>query len=260
MENREAVKRQYANPNRLNVRIAFQQKFSQNQYGFGPWLMDQYDFPPNARVLELGCGTGGMWQGKQELIDRFGELMLTDFSDGMLQDAQKNLQSMRGVQFRLADIQNLPFEDDSYDFVIANMMLYHVPDRPKAIAEVRRVLRPGGTFVCATYGEVGIATYLKDMMLGIVNMKSPNTNFTLQNGAELLRTQFEQVERRDYPDCFIVDDANAIVEYLMSMTDMLLVQGDGMSRGLVHAVIQGCMNAEGGTLKIPKEYGTFVCR
>ena len=260
MENREAVKRQYATPERLNVRIAFQQRFSQNQYGFAPWLMDQYDFPPNARVLELGCGTGGMWQGRQALIDGFDELMLTDFSEGMLQDAQRNLQGMRGIQFRLADIQNLPFADDSYDFVIANMMLYHVPDRPKAIAEVRRVLKPGGTFVCATYGEDGIAPYLKRMMDGIVSMKSPNANFTLQNGAALLREQFEEVERRDYPDHFEVDDADAVVSYLMSMTDMLITQGDAISIGLVKAVVQACMDAEGGKLKIPKEYGTFVCR
>ena len=260
MENRAAVKRQYATPEKLNVRIAFQQRFSQNQYGFAPWLMDQYDFPPNARVLELGCGTGGMWQGKQALIDSFDELMLTDFSDGMLQDAQKNLQGMRGVQFRLADIQNLPFADESYDFVIANMMLYHVPDRPKAIAETLRVLKKGGTFVCATYGERGIATYLKEMMDGIVSMKSPNTNFTLQNGADLLHSQFAQVERRDYPDHFVVDDADAVVGYLMSMTDMLITQGDGLSRGLVRAIIQACMDAEGGKLVIPKEYGTFICR
>lgn len=260
MEKREAVKRQYATADKLNVRIDFQQRFSQNKQGFAPWLMEQYVFSANARVLELGCGTGGMWQGRQELIDRFDELMLTDFSEGMLQDAQNNLKDMRGIRFQLADIQNLPFADDSYDFVIANMMLYHVPDRPKAIAEVRRVLKPDGIFVCATYGEDGIAPYLKRMMDGIVAMKDPNTNFTLQNGGELLRAQFDQVERRDYPDYFLVDDADAVVRYLMSMTEMLLVHGDGFSYGLLKTIVQSCMDAEGGTLRIPKEYGTFICR
>lgn len=260
MEKRDVVKRQYATAEKLNVRIAFQQRFSQNQQGFAPWLMQQYDFPPNARVLEIGCGTGSMWQGQQALIDSFAELTLTDFSDGMLQDAQNNLKDMHGIRFQLADIQNLPLADDSYDFIIANMMLYHVPDRPKAIAEVRRVLKPGGTFVCATYGEDGLAPYLKRMMEGILPMRDTNTNFTLQNGGELLSTQFDQVERRDYPDYFLVDDADAIVGYLLSMTEMLLVQGDGFSHGLIKAIVQACIDAEGGKLRIPKEYGTFVCR
>ena len=255
-----SIQQQYQTASNLNTRISIHDKYSVNKQPFGDWIVSHYEIAPGAKVLELGCGTGGMWQGRQALIDGFDELMLTDFSEGMLQDAQRNLQGMRGIQFRLADIQNLPFADDSYDFVIANMMLYHVPDRPKAIAEVRRVLKPGGTFVCATYGEDGIAPYLKRMMDGIVSMKSPNANFTLQNGAALLREQFEEVERRDYPDHFVVDDVDAVVCYLMSMTDMLITQGDAISIGLVKAVVQACMDAEGGKLKIPKEYGTFVCR
>lgn len=260
MEKRDAVRRQYGDATRLSTRIRFQQTYSVNPYGFGPWLMDQYDFPANARVLEIGCGTGQMWIGQQPLIDGFAELMLTDFSEGMLQEAQKNLADIRGVQYRIADIQNLPFADASYDFVIANMMLYHVPDRMRAIAEVRRVLKPGGTFVCATYGEQGIVQYLKALLEGIVPMRSPSTNFTLQNGAEQLRTAFAEVERRDYPDYFLVDSAEALVSYLGSLTDMIISKGDSYSRGMLVAIMQSCIDHEGGKLKIPKEYGTFVCR
>ena len=260
MDNHHNVQVQYANSQNLDIRIAFQEKYSQNKYGFGPWLMDQYEFPANARVLEIGCGTGGMWLNRQELIDSFEELMLTDFSLGMLADAKKKLQHMHGIRFQAADIRSLPFEDASYDFIIANMMLYHVSDREKAIAEVRRVLKPGGTFVCATYGENNIVPYLKKQMEGILPMRDQNNNFTLQNGGAQLEKQFAHVERRDYPDEFIVDDANAIIRYLTSMTNIVLAQGDCYSRELLVAIMQSCIDAAGGQLRIAKEYGTFVCR
>ena len=258
MVQKASVEKQYATSANLSTRIAFQQRFSQNKTGFGPWLMDQYDFPQNARVLELGCGTGSMWQGRQELIDSFSSLTLTDFSAGMLADAQKNLAGMRGIEFLQADIQSLPFADASFDFIIANMMLYHVPDKPKAIAEVRRVLRPGGVFVCATYGEEGLPSYVGRLLRGVVEIRPLNTTFTLQNGAALLSQSFSQVERCDYPDEFIVDDADAIVAYLMSMTDMV-VAGGAFPADQVRSILAGKIAAE-GPLRIPKQYGTFFCR
>ena len=53
---------------------------------------------------------------------------------------------MPGVKAELIDIQQIPYPDGSFDTAIANFMLYHVPDLPRAIGEVRRVLRPGGRF------------------------------------------------------------------------------------------------------------------
>lgn len=52
---------------------------------------------------------------------------------------------------KIIDIQNIPYEDNSFDLVIANMMLYHVPDLPRALAEVGRVLKPEGKLYTATF-------------------------------------------------------------------------------------------------------------
>lgn len=253
-----SVEKQYATSANLNTRIAFQQRFSQNKTGFGTWLMDQYDFPENARVLELGCGTGSMWQGRQEVIDSLSSLTLTDFSAGMLADAQKNLSDLRGITFQQADIQSLPFADASFDFVIANMMLYHVPDKEKAVAEARRVLRPGGVFTCATYGEEGLPSFVGRLLKGVIEIRPLNTTFTLQNGEGILKTAFSGIERRDYPDEFIVDDADAIVAYLMSMTNMI-VAGEDFPADRVRASLSEKIAAD-GPLHIPKQYGTFLCR
>lgn len=259
MDNRQEVARQYADGENLNTRIAFQQRFSRNTYGFSRWLMDQYVFAENARVLEIGCGTGNIWKGKESMVSGFARLALTDFSAGMLQEARENLHGMQGVEFLQADIQNLPFEPDSFDFVIANMMLYHVEDKRRALQEVRRVLRPGGTFVCATYGEVGLPSYMGEMLRGIVQFRPLNATFTLQNGEEILRCAFAQIERRDYPDEFVVDDPEAIIGYLQSMTGMIVEGGGDFPADEVRALLQERI-AQQGALHIPKQYGTFVCR
>ena len=259
MVEKTSVEKQYATADNLALRIAFQQRFSQNQYGFGPWLMDRYDFPPNARVLEIGCGTGVMWKGKQALIDSFSSIILTDFSEGMLAEAKKSLASISGVAFRQADIQELPFADDSFDFVIANMMLYHVPDKEKAVREVRRVLKKGGVFACATYGEEGLPSYMGRLLQGVVSFRPLNNTFTLQNGEDILKTAFENVEKREYPDEFLVDDADAVIGYLMSMTGMITADSGEFPAEKVRSILQEKIG-RGGALHIPKQYGTFICR
>ena len=61
-------------------------------------------------------------------------------------------------------------------------MLYHVPDIDKGLAEVQRVLKRGGLFYCATYGEHGIVEYLSKILSAYGVEDNINKNFTLQNG------------------------------------------------------------------------------
>src|SRR5436305_15089237 len=71
----------------------------------------------------------------------------------MLEEARRNLEKGgRAFRFELMDAQAIPFEDRGFDAVIANHMLYHVPDRGLALAEVRRVLKPGGRLYTSTIG------------------------------------------------------------------------------------------------------------
>jgi Methylase involved in ubiquinone/menaquinone biosynthesis len=111
-------------------------------------------------VLELGCGTGDMWKGQGKLISRCSRLILSDFSEGMLEQAKETLQDEAGIEYRVIDIQDIPYPDHSFDAVIANMMLYHVPDLARGLREVSRVLKKDGTFFCATFGEHGMMEYI----------------------------------------------------------------------------------------------------
>jgi SAM-dependent methyltransferase len=140
----EAVKAQYATSKGLDTRLSFHDKYSTNKLGYGNWIVSNYEIAEGMKVLELGCGTGSLWMGRDELVDKFGKFVLTDFSEGMLATAKGNLGERKNLEYKQADIQDLPFEDGSFDVVIANSMLYHVPDIMKGISEVRRVLKDDG--------------------------------------------------------------------------------------------------------------------
>lgn len=133
----EAVKEQYKNADKLNTRISIHEKYSINKIGFSNWILANYDIRPGFRVLELGCGTGSMWKGHLDMLADAAEVVLTDFSEGMLQTAKAALQDAGNISYAVVDIQNIPYAEDSFDVVIANMMLYHVPEIEKALAEVK---------------------------------------------------------------------------------------------------------------------------
>ena len=174
----------------------------------------------------------------------------------MLETAQNNLLHAEKISFAAVDIQNIPYPDHSFDAVIANMMLYHVPDLDKALAEVRRVLKPGGTFYCATYGETSIAQHLCALLEDFELATQLNKNFTLQNGGESLKRHFAAVERRDREDALAVTDIHDIVDYLYSLTSMYNLRPE--SRSAITETLTAQM--QNGVLYIPKEYGMFVCR
>ena len=87
----DLIKAQYRNGDKLDIRIRLHQKYSLNKEPFGEWIHAHYHLAPGMRVLELGCGTGSMWAGKEELAASFSRLVLTDFSAGMLEEAKANL-------------------------------------------------------------------------------------------------------------------------------------------------------------------------
>ena len=67
INNQKNVKEQYANAGNLNTRISIHQKYSTNKIGFGNWIFSNYKTTQGMKVLELGCGTGDMWKGINDL-------------------------------------------------------------------------------------------------------------------------------------------------------------------------------------------------
>lgn len=211
---------QYRDASNLDARAVIHQRFSTNSYGWFRWVFDALiKLPENARVLELGCGHGLLWKENASRIPVGWNITLSDLSSGMLDAAGRNLVvTGRAFQFKEIHAQSIPFEDETFDAVIANHMLYHVPDRPKAIAEIKRILKPRGRLFATTVG----AHHMQEMMdwyrqVHISKIWESLANpFLLENGLEQLAPFFSEVMLSRYEDNLQVTELEPIVAYIRS--------------------------------------------
>ena len=256
MKDAKAVKEQYSSSANLNTRISIHEKYSVNQLGFGNWLYQQYEFMDNMRILELGCGTGDLWSGKINELDPGSTLLLSDFSEGMVEVVRSKFSFHPGVSFEQINIEEIPYEEESFNMIIANMMLYHVPNLQKGLKEVYRVLKKDGRFYCATFGENGIQQYLTNTLGNYGIHIDINGSFTLQNGADILIKHFAEVGRRDYIDALEVTETEDLLDYIYSMASIGNI--GNVTREELYRCFEATKN-EKGIIYIPKEYGMFVC-
>lgn len=256
LNQRQAVQEQYKRTDNLNTRISLHAKYSTNKQGFGNWIFSHYDLLAGSRVLELGCGTGDMWKTKLPAPRQDIALTLTDMSENMVSSAKALLGEAGQVSYAVVNIENIPYADHSFDRVIANMMLYHVPDLDRGLSEVKRVLAQDGCFYCATYGENGMMSYIAGLLKEYGVTDVTNKNFTLQNGCGILQKYFSDVQKLEYEDSLAVTDVEDVLDYIFSLTNLSPVARLG--RETLRAVLEKEMI--NGVLHIPKEYGMFICR
>ena len=99
-------------------------------------------------VLECACGTGAI---SIYIAQKCKKLIATDFSDGMLKQALKKCRHFKNVTFQKADITKLEFTDASFDKVVAGNVIHLLPEPEKALDELKRVTKAGGTIIIPTY-------------------------------------------------------------------------------------------------------------
>jgi SAM-dependent methyltransferase len=149
------------------------------------------------RVLEVGGGEGEL---AERVLKELGvEVVGVDQSDGMVE-----IQRSKGIDARVGDVQALPFDDEEFDVAVAAWMLYHVPDLDLGLAELARVLKPGGRLVAVT-NAVDHFQELWD--LGQRATSVGRYTFRTENGEEALLRHFATVERRDATGTIVMDDA-----------------------------------------------------
>jgi SAM-dependent methyltransferase len=154
------------------------------------------------RVLEVGCGPG---EAAARIQASGAEVDAIDISERMVE-----LTRGRGVAARVGDVQELPFEDASFDCALAAWMLYHVPDVERAISELARVLRPGGRLVAVT----NRAEHLQELARLVDDW--PGSSFDDVNGPPLLRRHFEHVEEQDVGGWINFPDRESLLTYLQA--------------------------------------------
>lgn len=209
---------QYKTANNLQARINLHKRFSTNPNDWFVWVYDHLHLEPGTRVLEIGCGQGDLWAKNQPRVPADCQMTLTDLSEGMAAQARGSMIGLL-AGFACTDAQALSFVTGRFDVVIANHMLYHVPDSQRALVEISRVLTPNGRFFAATNS----LTHL-DELTELINGFSPDyqynkpaLSFNLENGQETLGHYFSRVTCHTFPDALEVTEALSLAEYIRSM-------------------------------------------
>jgi ubiquinone/menaquinone biosynthesis C-methylase UbiE len=209
---------QYKSDNNLNARIHLHRNYSVNPANWFDWVFSHIDIKIDDEVLDVGCGPSGLWVnqiGKQSFPKN---CLLTDLSFGMVKTSQNIIGNQ--ALYANVDAMFLPFASNSADVIIANHMLYHVPDIEQTLVGFQRVLKPGGTLYAVTNGE----NHLVEMM-DIAKKFTPSTikfsrfsqSFSTENGADKLKKLFDRVDVIPFPDKLVVPIPTPIIDYIKSM-------------------------------------------
>lgn len=254
---------QYRTSTRLQTRTHLYDKFSTNPLGWHRWLFDRLELAPDARILEVGCGDGTFWLRNADRIPAGWRVTLTDLSNGMVEAARSRLghEPSRFV-FLPADVGRLPFHEEQFDLVLANNMLYHVADLPLAVAEIHRVLKPGG-MLCASTMSTRHLQELEDLAASFdpdLHVLDPAIfRFHFDNGAAYLSPYFTDLRLLQYQDQLLVHEAEPLIEYMtstpMNAREKLIGPALERFRDHVERLLQ-----QAGSLRMTKENGTFTGR
>jgi ubiquinone/menaquinone biosynthesis C-methylase UbiE len=137
------------------------------------------------------------------------EVSFVDISPRMVELARG-----RGIDAQVADVQELPFADAAFDTVVAAWMLYHVPDVGRGLAEIARVLRPGGALIAVTNS----VQHLRELRELIAYPTGWEETFSRENGEALLAPHFARIDRFDMESVVTVREREKLVAYRDSLT------------------------------------------
>lgn len=157
---------------------------------------------PGLRVLDLGCGPGTISVGLARAVAP-GQLHGVDIEESQV-ELSRSVAEANGVEnatFHVADAADLPFADDSFDVAHCHNVLMHVPDTRAALAEVRRVLKPGGVIGCSelicrssfTYPEYGVLQHGWRIFEDVLRTDDGHPNIGRSLKEQLLASGFSAV-------------------------------------------------------------------
>lgn len=251
--------KQYGTTKNLEARIQIHKLFSTNPESFHKWIAKHYTLDGAIDALDIGCGTGIFWQENNGLLPEGSALTVTDFSEAMVEKARANVR-VPGAVFEIADAENLSYDADSFDVVLAHHMIYHTSDKAKALNEIKRVLRPGGFVSITTNSE----RHMK-IVYEIGKQLDPNfptdriiDSFTEEIAAQMLPEFFPKVEKFTQEDVLEVTDFDFLLDYIASgvVPRDMPVSEDFFQR---YAEIAAKEMEKTGHFDIPKRSALFQC-
>jgi SAM-dependent methyltransferase len=250
---------QYVNGEKLRARTQLHTKYATQRTPWQVWLRGLLEIRSGADVLEVGCGTGLLWTiGWSGETSDFS-LTLSDLSAGMVAETTPLVRTTIGSVYGLAaDAQQLPFGDESFDVVIANQMLYHVPDPGRALAEFARVLRRGGVLMASTVGAGHLRELfrLEASVFGPTRVLRHHEVFGAKSGATLLADMFRDVLWHPYDDELRCTDVDDVLDYVCSTPPGEDATPDQLVK--LRRTIEAEMALHDGILTVEKDVGAFI--
>lgn len=220
-EMEQKLKKQYRDASNISARISLHKKYSKNPVSWFNWLFEKCALECGANVLEIGCGDASLWTQNIEKIPENISVTLTDISYGMIKDATRNIgEDDKRFTYEIMDVHRLYKLDDSFDVVIANHVLFYCDDLDMVCREIKRVLKPGGTFICSTYSSRHMKE-ISELVKGFddrIELSAGHLyeRFGKENGKQILGKYFKNVEWNQYEDELFVPAAEPVVEYVLS--------------------------------------------
>ena len=144
-----------------------------------PLFIDFAGLADGEKILDVGCGTGSLTFALARAAD-LGEIAAIDYSPVFVEEANRRNTDPR-IKIRQADACALPFEDGTFDRALALLVLHFVPEAGKAVAEMRRVVRPGGVVAAAVWDHLGGMPGMRMMV---------DTVAALSEGGRQLRSRY----------------------------------------------------------------------
>jgi len=245
-------------------------RYQEDRVEFFGWALDHVEWRGGERVIDVGCGRG-QYLDRLAREGRVRVLVGMDLSTGMLAGVRGHWPEERDTPALVnADAERLPVRDGAADVALAMHMLYHVPDIPRAIAELRRVVRPGGTVLVAANAPGGLAELYRlrwDSIAAVAGQPVKPWNwfsrFNMENGAPMLQAAFEHVDAHPLTRELRVPEPEPVVAFLdsQSIPDGVLPEGldwsevvDEMRRGAAERI------AAEGFFGVTVRMGVLVCR
>jgi ubiquinone/menaquinone biosynthesis C-methylase UbiE len=250
------VAAQYAAPDRHDVRRALHARFTIADIPYSDWLLDRIGLEPGMRILDIGCGSGDIWAYRA--LPEGLSITMADASEGMLEAATERTKGIANARFEFvrADACDMPFEDETYDMVLASHMLFHVPDLYAALSEIARVLKPDGHLSATTMSRNNLKEMYALAERHSVVLPQPSNSFTMEDGRATLVRFFNRVSREEYVSSLQVTEAEPLVKYIQSVDTF-----GSQSEEAVRAMREEIQNKidETGSYDISKLSCLFVC-
>ena len=247
---RERLLEQYGDSSKFRTRVSTHREFGERKDSFHAWVIDKLDPAPGDRVADIGCGPGNYFP---LLAGRGARVAGCDLSPGMANEAQ-----MMGFPTVVADAQHLPFASGSFERVMCNHVLYHVPDQRMALLELKRIAGDGATVLLATNGAETLGAFEElarqaGRDLGYELQPRRRSPFTLEDDALVLGV-FPNAEVERFENRLSFPDPEPALAYLRSWIGRTGPLEDAMRRR-----IAGVIERE-GAFRVETIAGCFVAK